>query len=93
VEALAPVDTCVAPVLTVPELVEDPQFTARHAFASARHPDHGVFRQVGAVFAGQLEFDVVDVGGADFSSAEEILGLAGLSADETSVALAQGAVA
>ena len=93
VAALAPVDTCVAPVLSVPELVEDPQFAARHAFASARHPDHGQFRQVGAIFAGQLEFDAVEVGGADVSSAEEILGLAGLSEDERAVALAQGAVA
>jgi alpha-methylacyl-CoA racemase len=49
---LSPSDTCVAPVLSVPELVDDAQFAARHAFVDAKHPEHGTFRQVGPLFAG-----------------------------------------
>ncbi len=51
---LMPADTCVAPVLSVPELVDDPQFTARGAFVEAEHPTAGRFRQVGPVLAGQV---------------------------------------
>ena len=39
--AVAGADTCVAPVLTVPEVVDDPQFAARGAFVDAVHPDTG----------------------------------------------------
>jgi alpha-methylacyl-CoA racemase len=49
---LGPADTCVAPVLTVPEVVEDEQYKARSAFVEADDPDHGRFRQVGYVLAG-----------------------------------------
>jgi alpha-methylacyl-CoA racemase len=51
VHDLAPADTCVAPVLSVPELVADEQFAARHAFVWATDQDHE-FRQVGWVLAG-----------------------------------------
>jgi alpha-methylacyl-CoA racemase len=49
---LAPADTCVAPVLSVPELVEDEQFRARGLFVTASDPEHGQFQQVGHPFAG-----------------------------------------
>jgi alpha-methylacyl-CoA racemase len=49
---LAPADTCVAPVLSVPEVVADEQFTARNAFVWATDEEHGDFRQVGWVLAG-----------------------------------------
>jgi alpha-methylacyl-CoA racemase len=52
VAELAPRDTCVAPVYSVPELVEDPQFLSRRAFVQAKHDRHGEFRQVGPVLAG-----------------------------------------
>ena len=52
VSELGPADTCVAPVQTVAELSEDPQFAARRAVVEAKHPAHGVFRQLGAVLAG-----------------------------------------
>jgi alpha-methylacyl-CoA racemase len=52
VAELGPADTCVAPVLSVPELVEDQQYAARGAFVDASVPDHGTFRQVGYVLAG-----------------------------------------
>jgi alpha-methylacyl-CoA racemase len=52
VAELGPADTCVAPVLSVPELVDDPQYLARGAFVDAALPEHGTFRQVGCVLAG-----------------------------------------
>jgi alpha-methylacyl-CoA racemase len=52
VAELAPADTCVAPVLSVPELVADDQFHARNAFVWATDAEHGDYRQVGWVLAG-----------------------------------------
>jgi len=52
VTELGPADTCVGPVLSVPEVVEDSQYAARGAFVEASDPDHGSFRQVGYVLAG-----------------------------------------
>ena len=52
VTELGPADTCVAPVLSAPELVDDDQYAARGAFVDASDPDHGAFRQVGYVLAG-----------------------------------------
>jgi len=56
VAELSGADTCVTPVLSVAELVEDEHFSARHAFVEAAAPDTGGgarrFRQVGPVFAG-----------------------------------------
>jgi alpha-methylacyl-CoA racemase len=49
---LAPGNTCVAPVYTIPELVRDPHFASRGVFMEACHPEHGEFRQVGPVLAG-----------------------------------------
>ncbi len=49
---LAAKDTCVAPVYTIPELVEDPHFAERGLFMDAEHPDHGAFRQMAPVLAG-----------------------------------------
>ena len=49
---LAAKDTCVAPVYTIPELVEDPHFAERGLFMHAEHPDHGAFRQMAPMLAG-----------------------------------------
>jgi alpha-methylacyl-CoA racemase len=51
---LAGADTCVAPVLSVPEVVADEQFLARGAFVTATHPEHGRFRQVAPTLAGTV---------------------------------------
>jgi alpha-methylacyl-CoA racemase len=52
VELLAPNDTCVAPVNTIAEVIEDAQFASREVFMQAEHPEHGEFRQVGPLLAG-----------------------------------------
>ena len=52
VELLSSADTCVAPVLGVDEVAGHPQFAARHAVTSARHPHEGSFRQLAPLLAG-----------------------------------------
>jgi alpha-methylacyl-CoA racemase len=52
VAELGPADCCVAPVLSVPEVVADEQYAARGAFLDAHHPTAGDFRLVAPAFAG-----------------------------------------
>lgn len=80
---LAPANTCVAPVYTIDELVEDPQFQARGIFNEAVHPEHGTFRQVAPAFAG-MDRPEGPVSVPDWSktNTDELLAEAGVSADE-----------
>jgi alpha-methylacyl-CoA racemase len=52
VEALSGADTCVAPVLDVSEVAAHPQFAARGAVTSAKHPTEGDVRQLAPLLAG-----------------------------------------
>jgi alpha-methylacyl-CoA racemase len=52
VAVLARRDTCVAPVLSVDEVVQDEHLQARGLFLDAVHPSHGRLRQLGPVVAG-----------------------------------------
>lgn len=91
---LAPADTCVTPVLAVPELVDDPQYVARGAFADAVHPSNGAFRQVAPMLAGQARSgDPVEVPDMATSDADELLGAAGLAPDEIAALRDEGVVA
>jgi len=80
VRELAPADTCVAPVLSVDELVLDPNYLARGCFVDAVHPTLGPFRQVGPVLAGAVRpvepHPVLDPPPSD---TDELLGAAGVS--------------
>jgi alpha-methylacyl-CoA racemase len=80
---LSPADTCVAPVMTVPEIVEDEQFTARHDFVAAHDATAGDFRQVGPVFAG-MEHPTGTYEARDMTTTDTdaLLRAAGLAADE-----------
>ena len=61
-ERLAAADTCVAPVLTVPEAIADERSSPPAATSStAVHPEQGTFRQVGPVFAGMERPDAAYV--------------------------------
>jgi len=94
VAELAPADTCVSPVNSIPEVVADPQFTARKAFVDADHPEHGRFRQVGPVLAGGDRSDApYSAADADASDADAVLAAAGLSRAERDTLLADGVVA
>lgn len=79
---LAPADTCVAPVLAVDEVVDDPQYAARGAFVDAVHPTHGAIRQVGATLAGMRSKAPYTLREDDVTDTDELLADAGLSADD-----------
>ena len=91
--SLAPNDTCVAPVLTIPELVDDPAFTERKVFMRAHHAEHGDFRQTSPVLAGgdrdQPTYQVRPFGESD---GPELLAEAGFSAAEIEQLRADGAI-
>jgi alpha-methylacyl-CoA racemase len=94
VEMLAPLDTCVAAVLEVDEVVEDPQYLARGAFVTAKHPAHGTFRQVAAVWAGSGPVAAdQEVRDATVTDTRALLLEAGMGDDDIDGLLAAGAVA
>jgi alpha-methylacyl-CoA racemase len=92
VAELAPADTCVGPVYSVPELVADPHILARGLIADAEHDTRGPFRQLGTVLAGtdtsRHQFRVRD---AAVTDTDELLAKAGLTTDEIT-ALREGGV-
>jgi alpha-methylacyl-CoA racemase len=100
VTELGPADCCVAPVLSVPEVVADAQYAARAAFLDAHHPTAGDFRVTGPTFAGQ-EHPVpdADAGGRvpvpDWTQSQtaDLLRAAGLPDDEIDALATAGAIA
>ncbi len=91
---LAPADTCVAPVLSVPELVDDPQFQARGVIVGASHPTAGTFRQLGPLLAGTVPPDgPVTLPDWSTTHTDEVLGDAGFDADEIARLRNDGVVA
>jgi alpha-methylacyl-CoA racemase len=94
VRELAPADTCVAPVYSVPELVRDAHFAERGVFCEATHPSHGRFRQVGPVFAGgERECKEHEALPYAHSDAPSLLRGAGFSPEEIEKLLGDAAVA
>jgi len=93
VAELAPNDTCVAPVYTIPEIVEDEHLTARGAFMRAEHPEHGPFRQVAPILAGGVRNQPTHrVPDPDQTETDEILKTAGLTANEIEHLISTGVV-
>lgn len=94
VAELAPADTCVGPVYSVPELVDDAHIAARGLIADASHDTRGPFRQLGTVLAGtdtaRHQFRVRD---ADVTDTDELLAAAGLTDDEITALRKGGVVA
>ena len=94
VAALAPADTCVAPVLSVAELAGHEHFRARGAFHEAQHPAHGRFRQLGAVLAGSVPLEaLVSVGDASATDTDALLREAGYAEAEIGALREAGVVA
>ncbi len=80
VAELAPNNTCVAPVYTIPELVEDEHLQARKVFMQAEHAEQGGFRQVGPILAGGVrEQPTHKVPDPDQTEAKEILEQSGIA--------------
>jgi len=94
VAALAPADTCVAPVLSVAEVVREPHFRARGAFCEAEHPARGRFAQLGPVLAGSSPLRApVRVPDAEHTDTDALLRKAGLDAGEVEALRGAGVVA
>jgi alpha-methylacyl-CoA racemase len=101
VEVLAGADTCVTPVLSVDELVDDEQYAARGAIVEAVvEPDGGSprrFRQVGPVLAGMVAptgpIEVADPADPAGTDTDRLLSAAGLTADRITELRDRGIVA
>jgi len=94
VDELGPANTCVSPVATVPELVEDEHFRDREVIITAHRPGHDAFEQVGFVLAGMdhgQHAPVVRDG--TITDTDELLAAAGYDADAIAALRAEGAVA
>ena len=92
-EALASKDTCVAPVLSIPEVVQDPHWRARGIFMQAEHEERGIFDQVSPVLAGGVREQAVHpVRTGDETDTQQLLAEAGMAEDEISKLLEGGAV-
>jgi alpha-methylacyl-CoA racemase len=91
---LAPADTCVAPVYTVPELVDDPHLRARGVIVDAQSDEHGPFRQVGWLFAGMdRDQETPHVRDHAITDTDELLTGAGYTAAEIDELREKGVVA
>lgn len=88
VATLGPADTCVSEVASVPELVRDEHFRARHAFVPTNHD----VEQVGWVFAGMPGAPTGEMRDATITDTDALLQEVGYSAAEIA-ALRDGGVA
>jgi alpha-methylacyl-CoA racemase len=79
-ELLAAENTCVAPVLSVAEVVEDKHLQARNTFMNANHPVEGEFTQLAPVLAGcERKQPVYQVSAAGITNTDVVLRAAGFS--------------
>jgi alpha-methylacyl-CoA racemase len=80
---LAGEDTCVAPVLEISEVTADRHLRAQGAFATANHPQRGLFEQLAPNLAGAgREAPAFDLPAAGQLDTDAVLGAAGYSADD-----------
>ena len=94
VDVLASADTCVSPVATIPELVEDAQYRARDAIVTAHRMDHPAFEQVGFPLAGMDHDQAAPVvREASVTDTDALLAEAGYNADTIATLRAEGAIA
>ncbi len=98
VDELAPLNTCVSPVLSIDELTRDRHFLERGVFVETEHREHGRFRQVGPVLAGgdrAQTFYPLAPGRADGNDTDTpaLLRGVGISDDEIEKLCSEGIVA
>jgi alpha-methylacyl-CoA racemase len=90
---LAANDTCVAPVLTIPEVTRDPHWRARGVFMEAEHDESGVFEQVSPVLAGGIRAHPRHrVRTGDDTDTPRLLAQSGFSPAEISTLIEEGSV-
>lgn len=79
-ELLSGQNTCVAPVLSVAEVVEDRHLQSRNTFMQANHPVEGDFTQLAPVLAGcERQQPVHQVQAAGVTNTDQVLKAAGFS--------------
>jgi len=94
VAELGPADTCVSEVNTVPEALEDEQYTHRGVVADAVHATEGPFRQVAPIWAGTVAPDgPYEIREGTVTDTAELLVEAGMDATEVQELNDAGAVA
>ena len=91
VAELAPASCCVAPVYSVPEVVEDEHYRARGVWLEAEDEEHGRFRQLAPTFGGAWRDQALHRvrEGTDTAA---LLARAGYARDEIDKLLEAGAV-
>lgn len=93
VEQLAPNDTCVAPVKTIPEVTQDAHFRARGVFTHAEHAEHGRFEQTAPVLAGgRRDEPAHHVKPPEATDTDAVLAWAGIAESEIEKLREEGAV-
>ena len=94
VTQLGGADTCVAPVLDVSEVADDPQFASRGAVTVATHPREGEVRQLAPLLAGMPQSEgeaaLPDMAQTD---TEHLLKEAGVDGETVARWVAKGVVA
>jgi alpha-methylacyl-CoA racemase len=93
VAELGGADTCVAPVLDVSEVVEDPQFSARRVVGAATHPEAGTFRQLAPLLAGMDRDAAAELPDPAATDTEHLLKEVGVDGETVAGWVARGVVA
>jgi alpha-methylacyl-CoA racemase len=94
VELLGHADTCVAPVLSVSEIADDPQFASRRVVATATHPTEGALTQLAPLLAGMVSPAVpADLPDMTQTDTEHLLKEAGVDGQTIAQWVAQRVVA
>ncbi len=82
-DLLAAENTCVAPVLSIAEVVEDEHLVSRNSFMKAVHPEQGEFSQLAPILAGcEREQMPHKVQAAGVTNTDEVLRDAGFNEED-----------
>ncbi len=91
---LGDADCCAAPVMTIPEMTDDPQVAARGLVGKAVHPADGELAQLDRIWAGTVRRDRPEaLPDAAATDTRDLLADAGWSSDDIEAAIAEGAAA
>ncbi|MFZ2550290.1 MAG: CaiB/BaiF CoA-transferase family protein [Candidatus Microthrix subdominans] len=96
---LGDADCCVAPVMTIPEMTDDPHVEARGLVGRAVHPaatqsEDGELRQLDRIWAGTVRRSAPEsLPDASVTDTTELLAAAGWSTADIEAAIAEGAAA
>lgn len=94
ITALAPNDTCVAPVREVRELPDDAHHAARRVFVDAVHPERGTFRQLAPLLAGtDRRAPTRQLPDARRTDTDALLAAAGMTTNEIAALRSDGVIA